>query len=119
IISGDDPSKRSDSRKRLIAVFSGTLILLSSVTFLRLINPNLITLPEIERIGVHVPLLGTPSLPQPGFIAGENFGVIHLEQEIKQSAELTERIEQELPSLLGAIPNLVAQCSADLCLPGQ
>lgn len=119
IMSGDNAEKRSSSRQRIVAVATGIGILLISVTLLNFINPNLITLPEIQLKKINIPILPVEDLPEPGFIKGQEYETIPVENLLNEGEDLVKKMQEELPALLDETISLSSLCSSDLCLPGE
>lgn len=122
IVSGENAGKRNAARQHLIAVVIGITILLSSVIFLRLVNPNLVTIPPLvidvlEIRGGNIVAGRDPAAEE----LGGNYSRLNLSTNISSLKNSLQKLQAEgsRGTLLESIASLMEECSPNLCVPGS
>jgi len=120
IVSGDNPGKRSEARQHVINAVAGIIILLSSVLILRVINPNLVTIPPIlvNALRIEEPQI-TPGQDPASEEIGGDYARLRLSENLNTLEEALEKIQGEDSSLLAIIAERMKECGPNLCTPGS
>jgi len=118
IVSGANAGKRSAARKHIISTIVGIAILLGSVTFIRIINPDLVTIPPLVVGGLNIqaPKLVAAQDPATEDL-GSDYSRIRLSENLDTFKKTLGEIKGKDGTIFASITALMKECSPDLCKP--